>query len=230
MRIEQINRILVDFLRTNVQHPDGVTTKWIYIDYPRPDATFPRISVAQTGLSVSPAGIGERACDNTKGEWQDTVYDIDIWVKKGNSYEINSLLTVNALVGQKDCVVANGYLFAVGETVTISDDNNSEQNEIYTISGNTLTMVNNLANTYTIADNGKVAYYHNRAGTALRDWIGDQVHQAMVNGKSYLCENEEIYDVKIINTLTVPYMDANELFRRTVTIRLTYFRTKVDNP
>lgn len=69
MDIEELNRILIDFLRDNIPHPDGSgNKKWIYVDYPRPDATFPRISITQVSHAQSPAGIGELGY-STKGEW-----------------------------------------------------------------------------------------------------------------------------------------------------------------
>ena len=158
MDIETLNRTLVDFLRTYVIHPSASKkSKWIYVDYPRPDATFPRISVSQIGHTTSSAGIGERGPSDL-GEWQETSFDIDIWVKKGNSFDID----------------------------------------------------------------GSV-----KTGTALRDYLGDQVIQQLMNGKQWLLTNKFIKDLRITGTMTVPYMDSNELFRRTITIRLTYFRTKV---
>lgn len=158
MKIEELNRALVDFLRTYVLYPDGTKNKkWIYVDYPRPDATFPRISISQVGHSTSPAGIGELGKNDEKGEWQDTSFDIDIWVKKGNNYDINGSI---------------------------------------------------------------------KAGTSLRDYLGDKVIQALMDGKQNLLTNQEIHDLKITGTMTVPYMDTNELFRRTITIRITYYRTK----
>ena len=68
----------------------------------------------------------------------------------------NSALTSDAAADQKDCVVANGALFSAGQLVKIEDDSNWEYNEVASVSDNTVTMVNNLAHTYTVAANGKV--------------------------------------------------------------------------
>jgi hypothetical protein len=65
-------------------------------------------------------------------------------------------LTSNANSGQKDVAVVAGASFAVGDVVTIEDDNASEVNKVASIAGNTLTMEDNLENTYTTAANGKV--------------------------------------------------------------------------
>jgi hypothetical protein len=133
------------------------------MDYPRVDATFPRISVSQAGHSTDQGGIGELGPEG-KGEYQVTTYDIDIWIKKGNALQIDPL----------------------------------------------------------------PASKH--AGTALRDRIGDDVIQVLMNGKQWLRTNYNIFDLEIVSTLTIPYLDANELFRRTVTIRVSYFRTKKVTP
>ena len=161
MKIEELNRILTAFLREKVIHPDKVTpgNKWIYMDYPRIDATFPRISVSQSSHSTRVAGIGELGFA-TKGEWQETSYDIDIWVKRGNVFEI------------------------------VPPDK--------------------------------------KAGSALRDYLGDEVIQVLMDWKKWLHDTKEIFDLKIVSTITIPYMDVNEIFRRTVTITITYYRTKVD--
>lgn len=66
----------------------------------------------------------------------------------------SSLLTGTASSGQKDVAVTDGDLFTEGDMVKIQDDNASEWNTVYSKSGNTLTMLNNLANTYTVAANG----------------------------------------------------------------------------
>ena len=68
----------------------------------------------------------------------------------------NSALTSDAASGQKDCVVADGSKFSSGMLVKIKDDNAWEYNEVDSVAGNTVTMVTNLANTYTVVANGKV--------------------------------------------------------------------------
>lgn len=68
----------------------------------------------------------------------------------------DELLTADANSGQKVCAVADGSQFRAGWTVTIKDDGNSESNVIASISGDDLTMTTELANTYTVSDNGRV--------------------------------------------------------------------------
>lgn len=164
MKIEELNRIIVDFLRKNLPPLPGIDwNKAIYIDYPRMDATFPRISVSQSSHVQDPIGIGELGFAG-KGEICRTVYDIDIWVKKGNSIQIDPL-----------------------------------PNPPHT-------------------------------GTALRDRLGDEIIQLLMNAKKYFKEKYGIIDIEIIASTTVPYMDVYEMFRRTITVRFTYLREKKDSP
>lgn len=91
--------------------------------------------------------------ENQKGEA--IVKDlIDSYV--GLSHNRLSDLTSDAAAGQPDCVVADGSNFHPGDQVTIADDDASEQNEVASVSGNTVTMVNSLVNTYTVLANGKL--------------------------------------------------------------------------
>ena len=67
-----------------------------------------------------------------------------------------SLLTATANSGQKVVAVTSGALFTAGDMVKIQDDVTAEWNTIYSITSNNLTMLNNLANTYTVANNAYV--------------------------------------------------------------------------
>jgi len=67
-----------------------------------------------------------------------------------------SLLTAQAAAAQADVAVVDGTLFFAGQTVTIADDNASEDATISSIATNTLTMTAVLTNTYETADNAKV--------------------------------------------------------------------------
>lgn len=76
---------------------------------------------------------------------------------------ITSNLASDAASGQKDCIVVDASIFTEGEAVTISDDTPlTESNWIDTIDTDTdtITMKNNLANTYTTGQNGKVTVRH----------------------------------------------------------------------
>ena len=67
------------------------------------------------------------------------------------------ILTGDANSGQADVAVPDGTLFAVQQTVSISDDTpDTESNTIASIVANTLTMTANLANNYTTAQNAQV--------------------------------------------------------------------------
>jgi hypothetical protein len=92
MKISELNNLIVDFLRDNIDHPDPnhqAADNWIYMDYPRLDATFPRISVTQMGGSGETAGVGDQTSSTAQGQYHPMSYDIDVWVKKGNVYTIS---------------------------------------------------------------------------------------------------------------------------------------------
>ena len=61
-------------------------------------------------------------------------------------------LTSDAAAGQKNVVVANAAGFVVGHNVLVKDLAANEDNVIASIAGNTLTMTNNLAHTYTLTN------------------------------------------------------------------------------
>ncbi|MBL7085435.1 MAG: DUF2341 domain-containing protein [Candidatus Omnitrophica bacterium] len=74
----------------------------------------------------------------------------------GDSVNDFAYLSSNANSGQADVVVDDGSIFSANDTVLIKDANNGEINTISSINGNTLTMQNNLENTYTTANAGTV--------------------------------------------------------------------------
>jgi len=80
------------------------------------------------------------------------------WEATQEDSSSQSDLTSDATSGQKDVVVLDASIFNVGDFIWIKDDNVSEYNDVSAVNTvtNTLTMVNNLANTYTVAANGKV--------------------------------------------------------------------------
>jgi len=85
--------------------------------------------------------------------------------------KVQSNLVSDAASGQKDVVVTNGSLFQVGQHVSIKDSSNEEIGRIASISGNTLTMEENLTNSYTVAAGGKVFTCHDAiyiTGTSKR--------------------------------------------------------------
>ncbi len=103
------------------------------------DCSYGAGSPAESGISIT--GDFNTIKNNDVTDYQD---------------DITSLLTGDASSGQKVVAVTDGSLFYKDITVTISDDSNSETNEVASISSNNLTMYNNLANTYTTAANAKV--------------------------------------------------------------------------
>lgn len=89
MKIEDLERLLVSTLRkelATVKAEVGQTKEWIYIDFPRPDAMMPRISITLTGSVQRPAGIGAEVekTGGTLGVWEESDFDIDIWVHRTN--------------------------------------------------------------------------------------------------------------------------------------------------
>ena len=89
MKLLELNTALVNLLRDNVPNPH-TSGQWIYISYPRMDATFPRISVTQILGSLSPIGIGEYSTSSSKSMLATVEYDIDIWVKRTNRFTYES--------------------------------------------------------------------------------------------------------------------------------------------
>jgi len=89
LKLVDLNTNLVNFLRNNVPNPH-TSGQWIYISYPRPDATFPRISVIQIVGSLSPIGIGEYSSPTQKSMLATLEYEIDVWVKRTNRATFNS--------------------------------------------------------------------------------------------------------------------------------------------
>jgi hypothetical protein len=75
----------------------------------------------------------------------------------------SSLLTGNANTGQPVVNVVNGSLFVPAQAVIIADSVASETNTIGSIATNALTMVNNLAHTYTTANDAYVSGANNDA-------------------------------------------------------------------
>ena len=117
--------------------------------------------------------------ENKKGE--DIVRDlVDYYVGLDHCRE-NSVLTSDAASGQKDCVVVDGSEFSSGMLVKIKDDNAWEYNEVDSVAGNTVSMVNNLANTYTVAANGKV-------------WI-DLIEKTDTTYVKVECEERPVFDL-----------------------------------
>jgi len=62
---------------------------WIYPDYPREDATMPRISVFYVGGFESRRGIGEQFDATTKKRMFVASHQIDIWIKKGDVWKVD---------------------------------------------------------------------------------------------------------------------------------------------
>ena len=92
--------------------------------------------------------------ENKKGE--EIVGDLIDYYVGLSHVRTNSALTADAPSGQKNVAVSNGSLFTAGMLVKIEDNNAWEYNEVASILDNTLTMLNNLANTYTVLAAGKV--------------------------------------------------------------------------
>lgn len=70
--------------------------------------------------------------------------------------KVQESIAVDATAAQNNVEVADGFVFSVGQIVCIRDATHFEVNEIDSIAGDVLTMVNALANTYEVADTGIV--------------------------------------------------------------------------
>ncbi len=73
---ETLTWSLITFLRSKIVDPISRGSDWIYPDYPRADATMPRLSLIQTGSFSREQGVGDQ------GTYWDVTFDIDVWVNK----------------------------------------------------------------------------------------------------------------------------------------------------
>jgi hypothetical protein len=71
-------------------------------------------------------------------------------------YVVPTALTADAPSGQKNVTVADGTKFQSGFPVQIHDNSNTEWNVVASVNGNVVTMQNNLAYTYHVANGGVV--------------------------------------------------------------------------
>lgn len=131
MQLVDITGTLVDTLRGTIPNPHA-SGNWIYTDYPRMDATFPRISVTQIAGSLIEIGIGQSMGGTSTGQICSVDYDIDVWVKVDDRATINSIvyvgtklrdkytdLIVSALEAQKDALKQSNDILDI-EFVSIS--------------------------------------------------------------------------------------------------------------
>lgn len=63
-----------------------------------------------------------------------------------------------------------------------------------------------------------------RAGTSLRDYLGDQVVDVFLRKKRDWARDYGIIDVEKISETPYPYDEDLELFRKTITFRITHLR------
>lgn len=142
MKIEDLERTLIGVLRTGTSGTIapyiGQTGEFIYVDYPRLDATMPRISLTLASSAQSPAGIGANvALSSTLGVWEATSFDIDIWVHRSNKTSspvkggtsLRDYLgdtIVDILLGAKNTLRSYGIvdIEKTGETVSPYDEDN----------------------------------------------------------------------------------------------------------
>ena len=97
MKLCDTNEAIRNYLRDHVPNPHSSSTvAWIYLDYPRDDASFPRISVTETSGALIPIGLGERiettSGSNTLGMLFITEYDVDVWVGLEDRATFNSIV------------------------------------------------------------------------------------------------------------------------------------------
>jgi len=63
-----------------------------------------------------------------------------------------------------------------------------------------------------------------RAGTSLRDYIADEIITLLLQQRSALNSSDEIIDIEKIGEIPIPYDEEKEIFRKTITIRVTHKR------
>jgi len=161
MNTEDLERLLVTTLRNKLSSEKTAvsqTSEWIYVDFPRLDAKMPRISVTLASSPSRPAGIGANvdSGSGTFGIFEETTFDIDIWVHRTN------------------------------KTTGISPK---------------------------------------RAGTSLRDWLGDRIVDVLMKERDNLKSSDGILDIEKIGETPFPFDEEKEIFRKTITFRITYIRT-----
>ena len=92
-------------------------------------------------------------------------------------YNVDSDLTANANADQKVVAVADGTKFESGEILSLTDDDNTEECVIDSISVNNLTMLQNLKYSYTTTKNAEVT------GDSVFKWIQNDI-SGVTNWKS----------------------------------------------
>lgn len=89
---ETITRSLIQFLKTYVRDPTNdqlnSSRKWCQADYPRTNATFPRISVTQISMPKEEAGVGRLVGPSTEGERFKLQFELGLWVHMKDSYTV----------------------------------------------------------------------------------------------------------------------------------------------
>jgi len=64
-----------------------------------------------------------------------------------------------------------------------------------------------------------------RAGTSLRDFIADEIVSLFLSSRAtFNAQSDEIIDVEKIGEMPIPYDEEKEIFRKTITIRVTHKR------
>jgi hypothetical protein len=87
-------------------------------------------------------------------------------------------LASNAASGQNIVIATKGFMFWPGKVIVMKDDNNYEEATILNVIGNTLTLTQNLTNTYTTAANGIISYLND---TERQQWAAN----ALINPDAY---------------------------------------------
>jgi len=149
--IEDVVKATVDLLAKDLLVGNSKITGATYTDHtgavPFFESYVKRGAADGTGLAIV-----ERVTD-----WSFTIENnfkrVPV-IRKNQSSSIDA----DAAAGQKVVSVADASVFKAGDVVKISDNNASEWNIVNSVDTtlNDLTMLNNLANGYTVAANGKV--------------------------------------------------------------------------
>jgi hypothetical protein len=149
--IEDVVKATVDLLGKDVLIRDSKVTGASYADYAGAVPFFE--SYVKRGVAD---GTGLTLLDRVT-DWS---FTIENNFKRVPVIRMNQSCNIDtdAPAGQKVVSVADASLFKPGDMVKISDNNSSEWNIVNSVDAtlNDLTMLNNLANTYTVIDEGKV--------------------------------------------------------------------------
>lgn len=171
-------------------------------------------------------------------KWPQSVLDVTNVVVSSNLLDRPRntplrFLVHDAPAGQKVVNVTGGEHFFAGLNVLIEDDSNSEMNQIALIQGNMLTMGTNLANTYTVSNNGQVRPWPLR--TPSTRMINEQnpsfsMAGETTNGDTYGADADTVLLCTFTFLVEVETQTTLNISGIVPMFQLTYYQRSIDYP